>query len=89
MGVLASAEKSGDANLVAFGQKLFDFINFDIHVVLANFEAKPHLFEIRTFLLFLALLLLFLFLVDVFTPIDNTRDRWVRLGRYFNQVKTC
>lgn len=87
---LTAAEDNHDLDAVAVFKKTLDFADFDIKVVVADFEANFHRFKLGLFFTGFFAIFGFFFhlLVLVFTPVDDFDNWWVGIGCNFNQVDT-
>lgn len=79
-------ETDFELNFIAILQKFGCFPNLCLHVVLVNIGAQPDSLELGMFMLFCFLALFFLFVL-IFTVIQYTADRRVRVGRNFDQIQ--
>lgn len=88
MGHLATTEDNDDFDTVAVGEKLLDFAEFNVKVVVADFETNFHSFKFGLFFasFFTILGLFFHLLVLVFTPVDDFDNGRVGVGGNFHQV---
>ena len=91
VGHFAAAEDNHDFDVIAVLEKAADFADFDVKVVVADFEAKFHLLELGLFFasFFAVFGFFFHLLVLVFTPIDDFDDRRVGVCGNFHEVNTC
>ena len=91
VGHFAAAEDNHDFDMIAILKETFDFADFDVKVVVADFEAKFHLLELGLFFasFFAVFGFFFHLLVLVFTPIDDFDDRRVGVCGNFHEVNTC
>ncbi len=84
---LSAAIKDHNFYLMASLQKVCDFTKFNIHIVFADLQPKPHLFQVKRLGITLIALQLFGALVIVLAPVDNFYNRRASVWRYFNQVQ--
>ena len=82
----ATAENDHDFDVVAVFEKAFDFADFDVKVVVADFEANFHLLELGLFFasFFAVFGFSFHLLVLEFAPIDDFDDRRVGVSGDFH-----
>ena len=62
---------------MAIGKEATNLAQLHLEVAAADLEAKPHLFEITCLGRSLTTLLIFHFLILVFTPVNDFSDRWL------------
>ena len=84
----AATEDNHDFDMVAIFEETFDFTDFDVKVVVANFETNFHLLELGLFFasFFAIFRLFFHLLVLEFAPIDDFNDRRVGVSGNLNEV---
>lgn len=87
VGIFTAAIHQLYPNLVAVIQKVSDFLELDIEVVLANFEAEAYLLEFTHLGMLAVPLLLFHLLILVFTPVDDFGNRRRCLWGDLNQIE--
>lgn len=61
-------------------------LTLNLDVVHIGLKTETNLFYINLFLIAAAFLQVFILLVAVFTPVDDTNNRWFSLGGDFNKV---
>lgn len=90
VGHFAATKDDDDFDAIAVGEELLDFAEFDVKVVVADFEANFHGFELGLFLAgFLAILgFFFHLLVLVFAPVDDLDNRRIGVGSNLYQVNS-
>ena len=90
MGHLAATEDNHNLDTVAVFKEAFDFADFNVKVVIRDFEANFHLFELGLFFAgFFAVFSFFLhLLILVFTPVNNLDDRRIGVGRNLDEIDT-
>ena len=86
----ATAENDHDFDVVAVFEKAFDFADFDVKVVVADFEANFHLLELGLFFasFFAVFGFFFHLLVLEFAPIDDFDDRRVGVSGDLDKIDT-
>ncbi len=84
----ATAEDNHDFDVVAIFEETFNFADFDVKVVVADFETDFHLLKLGLFFasLFAIFSLFFHLLVLVFAPIDDFDDRRVGVSGNLDEV---
>ena len=84
----ATAEDDHNFDVVAIFEETFDFADFDVKVVVANFETDFHLLELGLFFagFFAILCLFFHLLVLELTPIDDFNDRRVGVSGNLDEI---
>ena len=90
MGHFAATEDDNDSDTIAVGEELLNFAEFDVKVVVADFEADFHSFELGLFFagFFTIFGLFFHLLVLVFAPVDDFDNGRVGVGGDFHQVNS-
>ena len=85
-----TAEDDHDFDVVAVVEEATDFADFDVKVVVADFEANFHRFELGLFFagFFAVFGFFFHLLVLVFTPIDDFDDGRVGIRGDFHEVNS-
>ena len=85
---LAATKDNHNFHAVAIFEKTFDFSDFDVKVIVANFEANLHLFKLGLFFASFFAIFGFFFhlLVLVFSPIDDFYDRRICARGNFYEV---
>ena len=84
----ATAEDNHNFDVVTIFKETFDFADFDVKVVVADFETDFHLLKLGLFFasLFAIFSLFFHLLVLVFAPIDDFDDRRVGVSGNLDEV---
>ena len=90
MGHFAATEDDNDSDTIAVGEELLNLAEFDVKVVVADFEADFHSFELGLFFagFFTIFGLFFHLLVLVFAPVDDFDNGRVGVGGDFHQVNS-
>jgi hypothetical protein len=87
VGLLASAVENRNLYLVSGSQKLGDFTHLDFQIVLADLQAKTHLFEFGGLGSLAVFLQLLGTLVIILTPVDDFADWRIGVGRDLDQIQ--
>lgn len=90
VGHFTAAEDNHDLDAVTVFEELADFADFDPEVVVTDFEADFHRFELGLFFTSFFAILGFFFhlLVLVFTPVDDFDNGRVGIAGDFHQINT-
>src|ERR1035438_880870 len=86
-GHLASAEKDGGLDLVAFGEKAQHVVFLGVVVVVVHVDTELHFLDYDLVLMFLRFALALFLLVQVFPVIHDAANRRLGGGRDFYQVE--
>ena len=87
VGHFPTAEPQRYFDLIAFFEKLSDRAHLDIIVMRVRVGTELDLFDLDDFLLFPGLRLALLLFIFELAKIHDLTDRWVGIGRYFNQIE--
>ena len=87
MSQFAAPEEQGDLDLMARLKEFAGPPQFDVHIVLTDFEPHTDLLDVLHLSVAAVTLLLLGALVIVFTPIDDLDDRLFGIGGYLHQIE--
>lgn len=85
---LSSSEEETDFDFVALFEELPSPLEFDVEIMLADFESEPDLLDLNLALIALVAGLSLCLLVAVFAPVENFYHRRLSAGGDFSKIKT-